>query len=84
MISATRCREVSKKVPIAGGTVAAISAIRSSLIGPGPLGIFETNPSAEAPHSTANAASSILAMQQIFTRGTRVAFMDSWNDLTIQ
>jgi len=40
-----------------------------------PLGIRETRPKADAPASTAIAASSTLAMQQIFTRGVRVGFM---------
>src|ERR1700730_5529582 len=75
MISATLCREVSRNVPIAGGTVAAISAIRSSLMTPGPLGMFETKPSADAPQAMARAASSTLPMQQTFTRGVRVARM---------
>src|SRR5260370_20411575 len=75
MISGTLCREVSRNVPIAGGTVAAISAIRSSLMTPGPLGMFETKPSADAPHAMARAASSTLPMQQIFTRGVLVARM---------
>ena len=75
MTSSTLCREVSRNVPMAGGTVAAISAICSSLITPGPLGIRETRPKADAPASTAIAASSTLAMQQIFTRGVRVGFM---------
>jgi hypothetical protein len=57
--------------------VAEISAIRSSLITPGPLGIDETRPSAEAPHSMASAASSTEPMQQIFMRGTRVGLMDA-------
>jgi hypothetical protein len=43
--------------------------MRSSRIGPGPLGIAETNPIAEAPCSIAIHASATLAMQQIFTRG---------------
>src|SRR5713101_6396249 len=72
MMSGTLCREVRRNVPIAGGTVAAISAIRSSLMTPGPLGMCETRPSADAPHSMARAASSTLPMQQIFTRGVRV------------
>src|ERR1700676_341240 len=74
MISGTLCREVRRNVPIAGGTVAAISAIRSSLMTPGPLGMFETKPSADAPHAMARAASSTLPMQQIF-RGALVARM---------
>jgi hypothetical protein len=40
-----------------------------SSITPGPLGIAETSPSADAPASTAMAASAALEMQQIFTRG---------------
>jgi hypothetical protein len=75
MISATLCLDVSRNVPMAGGTVAAISAIRSSLTTPGPLGMCETRPSADAPHSMASAASSTLPMQQIFTRGVSVAFI---------
>src|ERR1035441_551503 len=58
-----------------GGTVAAMLAISSSLITPGPLGICDTRPRADAPISTARAASSTLAMQQILTRGVRVASM---------
>jgi hypothetical protein len=65
---------------MAGGTVAAISAMRSSLMTPGPLGMCETMPTADAPYSTARAASSTLPMQQIFTRGLRVAFIESLND----
>src|SRR5580700_4586025 len=74
IMAATLCREVSRNVPMAGGTVAAISAISSSPITPGPLGMRETRPSADAPPSTARAASSMLLMQQIFTRGVRVGF----------
>jgi hypothetical protein len=40
-----------------GGIVAAISAIKLSAIGPGPLGISETNPIADAPCSIAIHAS---------------------------
>ena len=53
----------------------AISAICRSLITPGPLGMCETRPKADAPYSMANAASSTLPMQQIFTRGVTVALM---------
>jgi hypothetical protein len=74
-MSATRCREVRRNVPIAGGTVAAIFAISSSEITPGPLGMLETKPSADAPHSMAISASSTLLMQHTFNRGTRVGFM---------
>ena len=37
---------------------------------PGPLGIAETNPSAEAPHAIAIRASSRDVMQQILVRGS--------------
>jgi hypothetical protein len=36
---------------------------------PGPLGIAETSPTADAPHSTAVRISSTLATQQTLTRG---------------
>jgi hypothetical protein len=49
--------------------------MRSSLMTPGPLGMCETSPSADAPHWMARAASSTLPMQQILTRGVCVAFM---------
>jgi hypothetical protein len=68
--------QVSRNDPIAGDTVAAISAIKSSGIGPGPLGISETSPIAEAPDSMASRASSTVAMQQIFTRGINTGFID--------
>ncbi|QRK10219.1 hypothetical protein JQX13_09035 [Archangium violaceum] len=42
---------------------------------PGPLGIDETSPSAEAPARMAAQASSTLEMQQIFTRGVLMASM---------
>src|SRR5262245_14865949 len=42
---------------------------------PAPLGIAETNPSAEAPSAIASRASATLAMQQILTRGRAVASM---------
>src|SRR5438067_9714222 len=69
MISSASCLQVRRKEVIPGGTRAAISAMRSSLITPGPLGICDTNPNADAPHSIAMLASSTLAIQQIFTRG---------------
>lgn len=46
-----------------------IAAINSAAITPGPLGIPETSPSADAPQPIASLASSGLLMQQIFTRG---------------
>ena len=46
--------------------------ICSSGITPGPLGISETSPNAEAPYRTASSASSTLPMQQIFTRHVMV------------
>src|SRR6185436_4491498 len=79
MIEAASCKHVSRNELTPGGTIAAISAIRSSGIGPGPLGIADTKPIAFAPASIAIHASSMLAMQQIFTRGLFVDFMiDAW------
>jgi hypothetical protein len=49
MISAELVRLVRRNVATGGGTLAAISVIRSSEITPGPLGISETKPSADAP-----------------------------------
>jgi hypothetical protein len=69
MIERASCSHVSRNVATVGGTRAAISAINSSAITPGPLGICDTSPTADAPHSTAMRASSRFAMQQIFTRG---------------
>src|SRR3954465_9701203 len=51
-----------------GGTCAAISAALSFEIGPGPLGIGDTRPTAEAPASIAIHTSSVLFMQHTFTR----------------
>src|SRR5579859_2417564 len=69
MMSPAPRRLVSRNEDTPGGTRSAISAITCSAITPGPLGIDETNPSADTPARTASAASSILLMQQIFTRG---------------
>jgi hypothetical protein len=66
---------VRRTVVMPGGTARAISVIFSSLIGPGPLGIAETSPMAEAPYRIAIAASSDDAIQQIFTRGRAAGFM---------
>jgi hypothetical protein len=49
-------------------TVAAILVIKSSGMTPGPLGISDTNPSADAPILIAKRASSTLPMQHTFTR----------------
>src|SRR4030095_9364245 len=75
MIDAASCKHVSKNELTPGGTIAAISAIRSSGIGPGPLGIADTKPIAFAPASIAIHASSMLAMQQILIRGLSVGFI---------
>jgi hypothetical protein len=61
--------QVRRNVATPGGTDAAISAIASSEITPGPLGIADTSPTAEAPYRMAMAASATLLMQQILTRG---------------
>ena len=60
---------VSRKVPMGGGTCRAISAMVSSVMTPGPLGIAETSPKADAPLAIAARASSSEAMQQILTLG---------------
>jgi hypothetical protein len=78
MIESTSCKQVNRNELTPGGTIAAISAIRSSGIGPGPLGIADTSPMAEAPASIAIHASSMLAIQQIFTLGFIVALILSW------
>ena len=53
---------------IGGGTAAEIFAMRDSEMTPGPLGISDTKPSADAPRRTASRPSSIDVMQQILTR----------------
>src|SRR5438874_6550331 len=68
MIAWGSSRQVSRKVATPGGTCRTISAISSSAIGPGPLGMAETKPIAAAPARTASRACSIDAIQQIFTR----------------
>jgi hypothetical protein len=75
MMASASCKHVSRNELTAGGIVAAISAIKLSGIGPGPLGIADTSPIADAPASIAIHASSMLAIQQIFTRGFAVGFM---------
>ena len=69
MIGLAVVSHVKRNVATVGGTVSAISRINDSEIGPGPLGIRETSPMAEAPYSIARAASAAEEMQQIFTRG---------------
>ena len=66
---------------IGGGTVSAIRAISSSEMTPGPLGMAETRPNADAPQAIASAASAGDLMQQILTLG-RVG-MGSRSDLTM-
>jgi hypothetical protein len=65
-------REVSRNVATPGGTIAAISVMRASAMTPGPLGISDTSPSAEAPPHTAKCDSSTETIQHIFTRGRRI------------
>src|SRR6266436_3438957 len=79
----TDVAEVSRKVPIAGGMCRAMSAIASSEITPGPLGMAETSPTAEAPQEIAARASASEAMQQILIRGI-VLTGDARNRLTTQ
>jgi hypothetical protein len=52
-----------------GGIVFMMEAINSSSIGPGPLGILPTSPTAAAPKLIASFASAIALMQHIFIRG---------------
>ena len=53
-----------------GGTDAAISAINRLSMTPGPLGIEETSPRADAPAEIARLASTTLEMQQILINGS--------------
>jgi hypothetical protein len=66
MIGPADVSEVRRNVLIPSGTCGTMPAISDSSIGPGPLGIFETKPSAVAPLDTASSISARLAMQQIF------------------
>jgi hypothetical protein len=61
--------QVSMKEAMGGGMARAICNMRSSGIGPGPLGIRATRPRADAPASMAIPASSSDEMQQILTLG---------------
>jgi hypothetical protein len=74
-MEATSCLQVSRKDETAGGIAHAISRIKSSLMTPGPLGMSETSPRAEAPKRTAIRASSMLLMQQILTLGLLAALI---------
>jgi hypothetical protein len=69
IISLAEVAQVRRKVAIGGGTCRAISAMADSEITPGPLGIAETSPNAEAPRAIAVRASSGEAMQQTLIRG---------------
>jgi hypothetical protein len=63
------CFEVNRKEETEGGTILAMSAMVLSGITPGPLGISETNPKADASCRMASHASLTLPMQQILTLG---------------
>ena len=54
---------------IGWGTSSAINAIAASEMTPGPLGMGETRPNADAPQAMASSASAGDLMQQIFTLG---------------
>lgn len=71
-MSETLSSLVSRKEPIEGGMMAAISAMVGSEMTPGPLGIFATKPNASAPYRRASLASATLLIQQILTLGRRV------------
>jgi hypothetical protein len=68
MASASR-NEVSRNVAMGGGTTAVMRTMVASSITPGPLGMEETRPRADAPCAMASRASAGDLMQQIFTRG---------------
>src|ERR1700730_13194503 len=69
MIGSAVVSQVRRKVATPGGTVRAISRMRDSGIGPGPLGIRDTRPMADAPIRTASAASASEAIQQTLILG---------------
>src|SRR2546425_577102 len=69
MMSGTVRLLVNRNVGMGGGTDAAISAMSSSEITPGPLGILETSPRAEAPAEMPPCPSAALWMQQTLTGG---------------
>src|SRR6266571_1275891 len=69
MMASAECSLVRRKVAIGGGTASVIRAIASSEMTPGPLGMAETRPNAEAPQAIASAASAGDLMQQILTLG---------------
>src|SRR5439155_6488656 len=71
-IEAASRRQVSRNAETGGGTAAAMTAIVSSGITPGPLGMSETRPTAEAPARIAARASATLWMQHSLTRGKRL------------
>jgi hypothetical protein len=66
MITAAEvCSDVNRKEATGGGIIFAIDSISSSAIGPGPLGILATSPTASAPCRIAIFASAIEAIQHI-------------------
>lgn len=69
MIREAICSEVNKNVSTGAGTALAISAISASSITPGPLGMADTSPIAEAPALIAVRASAMLWTQQILING---------------
>src|SRR5688572_18060750 len=71
-MASTSCSHVSRNELTPGGTVAAISAIKLSGIGPGPLGIAVPISLADARWSFLIYASGTLAVQSVFTPGTHV------------
>src|SRR5205814_7904934 len=69
MIGSAFVSQVRRNVPIVGGTVSAISRMRASGMGPGPLGMRETSSIADAPNRTASSASRTDATQQTLILG---------------
>lgn len=70
MIAVADTSEVSKTAETPTGVRFDTDAIKVSSITPGPLGIADTSPIADAPAPIAMSASSWDEMQQIFTRTT--------------
>ena len=69
MMASASTRDVSRKDSAVTPIPAAMAAIIESGMTPGPLGMADTKPMAEAPAEMAARASPRLAMQQILTAG---------------
>src|SRR4030067_1383207 len=83
-MAAGSCFDVSRKEDTEGGNIFAILAILFSEMTPGPLGISETRPSAEAPYCMVSKASLTSAMQQILTLGFQKGFISASNSFVVR